>query len=123
LTEVRDAEEETPFFWIDGWLLGQRIVDLAPEVCAILVLKRIANKRTVQNAFTSHSWVSHIQGRHEHGSKIKIAYSLGQHQGGGLAAWSSQHPYLPPSNDQYLARSVYMNFFQGMHSFVLSDLP
>jgi hypothetical protein len=82
-----------------------------------LVLKRIANKRTVQNALTSHSWVSHIQGRHEHGSKIKIAYSLGHHQGGGLAAWSSQHPYLPPSNDQYLARSAYMNFFQGMHSF------
>jgi hypothetical protein len=54
--------KKRPFF-IDGWLLGQRIVDLAPEVCAILVLKRIANKRTVQNALTSHSWVSHIQGR------------------------------------------------------------
>ena len=44
-------------------------------------------------------------GRHEHGSKIRIAYSLGHQQGGSIAAWCSQQPYLPPSNDQYLAGS------------------
>lgn len=58
LTNVRGGANT--LFWIDRWLLGQRTVDLAPQVCA-LVSKRIANKRTVQDALTSHSWVSDIQ--------------------------------------------------------------
>lgn len=48
-------------FWRDKWLEGQSIADLAPLLFA-LVIKRKANRRTIQEALVDHCWVQDIQG-------------------------------------------------------------
>lgn len=48
-------------FWVDKWIHGQCIGDLAPHFIA-LVLKRKINKRTVQKALSGHTWITDIQG-------------------------------------------------------------
>ena len=46
---------------MDGWLNGQSIADLAPRLLAV-VPKRIANRRTVEEAMANRSWVMDIRG-------------------------------------------------------------
>jgi hypothetical protein len=46
-------------FSTDKWLLGQRIIKIAPRLFEI-ILKRIANKRIVQEA--NRRWISNIKG-------------------------------------------------------------
>jgi hypothetical protein len=48
-------------FWTDPWLHGQSIQDLAYALLD-LVPKRIANKRTVQEAMEDLQWVTDIRG-------------------------------------------------------------
>ena len=48
-------------FWVDKWIHGQCIGDLAPHFIA-LVLKRKINKHTVQEALSGHTWITDIQG-------------------------------------------------------------
>lgn len=47
-------------FWIDRWIYGLRVDDLAPQDFA-LVPKRRANKRTMKDALNNHSWIYDIQ--------------------------------------------------------------
>jgi hypothetical protein len=49
------------FFWTDRWLLGHKIVDLAPRLFGIIPKKRV-NKRTVVDAISNQSWLSGNQG-------------------------------------------------------------
>jgi hypothetical protein len=51
-TEVGD--ETHTKFWKDKWLQGKKIADLAPRLFAV-ILKRIVNSRTVQEAVKLHS--------------------------------------------------------------------
>jgi len=48
-------------FWMGRWLNGQSIADLAPHLLDS-VHKRIANRRTVEEAMTDRSWTNDIRG-------------------------------------------------------------
>ncbi|WVZ50270.1 hypothetical protein U9M48_001542 [Paspalum notatum var. saurae] len=48
-------------FWMDKWLHGQCIADLAPQLFR-LVSKRKASKRTVLESLTQNAWISDLQG-------------------------------------------------------------
>ena len=48
-------------FWQDRWLLGQRLVDLAPRTAAF-VPKRIAKTRTVAEALENSRWINDFRG-------------------------------------------------------------
>jgi hypothetical protein len=58
-TEIGDGT--TSLFWLDRWVHGQRIEDLAPRLFQ-LVPKRVANKRTVVDASTDSKWVQDLHG-------------------------------------------------------------
>jgi hypothetical protein len=51
----------TTFFWTDRWLSGHRIADLTPRLFRTISKQR-ANRRTVLDALSNHSWISDIQG-------------------------------------------------------------
>jgi hypothetical protein len=48
-------------FWTDQWLHGQRILDLAPRLHALVKTRR-AKKRTVLEVFINQAWMRDIQG-------------------------------------------------------------
>ncbi|GJN12908.1 hypothetical protein PR202_ga31233 [Eleusine coracana subsp. coracana] len=53
-SDVGDGMET--LFWEDRWLHGQRIVDIAPRLHAV-VAKRVAKKRTVAEAINEFLWL------------------------------------------------------------------
>ncbi|GJN36964.1 hypothetical protein PR202_gb25872 [Eleusine coracana subsp. coracana] len=53
-SEVGDGM--TTLFWEDRWLHGQRIVDIAPRLHAVIA-KRVVKKRTVAEALNEHLWL------------------------------------------------------------------
>lgn len=59
VTEVGNGS--STFFWMDKWLDGKGIHDIAPLVFA-LVPKRRTTKRTVLEALTEEKWIEDIQG-------------------------------------------------------------
>ena len=59
VTEIGDRSNT--LFWKDKWLNGRSILDLAPQVSA-LVFKRRANRRTVMDALNNGKWLEDIQG-------------------------------------------------------------
>jgi hypothetical protein len=62
VSEVGDGSNT--LFWCDRWLLGQRPVDLAPHLYA-MVPKRVANKRTVVEGLTDMAWVHDLPSERE----------------------------------------------------------
>lgn len=48
-------------FWMDKWLYGKRVSDLAPRLFG-LIPKRFINKRTVQDALSNRRWILDIKG-------------------------------------------------------------
>jgi len=48
-------------FWMDRWIHGQKIEDLAPQLFA-LVPKRRANKHIVLEVLTDNTWIGDLQG-------------------------------------------------------------
>jgi hypothetical protein len=58
-TEIGDGS--STLFWKDRWLHGQSVQDLAPKIFC-MVPKRIANKRTVQDAMQQGRWIQDIHG-------------------------------------------------------------
>jgi hypothetical protein len=57
--EIGDGS--STLFWQNRWLYGQRLVDIAPRLVAIIP-KRRSNQRTVQQALTEDRWALDIQG-------------------------------------------------------------
>jgi hypothetical protein len=47
------------FFWTDHWLNGQSIGELAPELLAVVLLRR-RKKRTVCSTLIGNAWLSDI---------------------------------------------------------------
>jgi hypothetical protein len=58
-TEIGDGSNT--LFWKDRWLHGQSVQDLAPKIFC-MIPKRIANKRTVQDAMQQGRWIQDIHG-------------------------------------------------------------
>jgi hypothetical protein len=59
-TEVGDGA--TTLFWLDRWVHGKRIEDLAPRLFR-LIPKRLANRRTVAEALTDSRWALDLHGQ------------------------------------------------------------
>jgi hypothetical protein len=55
------GDGETALFWVDKWLEGEAIRDIAPQLF-MLVPKRAWNHRTVKEALLERRWISDIQG-------------------------------------------------------------
>ena len=108
---------ENTLFWMDRWLNGQSIVDLAPRLLAF-VPKRIANRRTVEEAMADRSWVMDIRG----GLSVEVILDF-------LSLWDliydfqlqpdieDSHIWRFSSSGQYSAKSAYENFFIGSTQF------
>jgi hypothetical protein len=58
---VHVGNGEKTMFWMDKWLDGQSIADLAPSLVP-LVAKRIMRSRAVCQALTASLWVRDISG-------------------------------------------------------------
>jgi hypothetical protein len=48
-------------FWIDNWLQGKSVADLAPNL-VLAVPKRVIQRRTVSQALSNRGWVADIKG-------------------------------------------------------------
>jgi len=108
---------ENTLFWIDRWLNGQSIADLVPRLLAF-VPKRIANRRTVEEAMTDRSWVMDIRG----GLSVEVILDF-------LSLWDliydfqlqpdieDSHIWRFSSSGQYSAKSAYESFFIGSTQF------
>ena len=104
-------------FWMDRWLNGQSIADLAPRLLAV-VPKRIANRRTVEEAMAHRSWVLDI--RNDLPLEVILDF---------LCLWDliydfhlqpdieDSHIWRFSSSGQYSAKSAYEGFFIGSTQF------
>jgi hypothetical protein len=101
------------FFWKDRWVSRKNVQEIAPRVYA-LVLKRVAEKRTVLEALINDKWVEDIQG------SISLEALLGY-----LTLWDmisevelqvgvqDKHIWRLSKSGQYTAKSAYDALFQG----------
>lgn len=118
-TEIGDGT--STLFWKDRWLLGQRIVDLAPLISS-MVPKRIANKKTVAVAMDNMDWISDIHGVASVPVILEFiglcnAISTIQLQQGV----QDKHVWRLNSSGQYSAKSAYEAIFQGSTAFEPSE--
>lgn len=59
ITEVGNGENS--LFWVDKWIDGKSIRELAPGLCS-MVKRRGAQKRSVMDALSDNKWMDDIQG-------------------------------------------------------------
>jgi hypothetical protein len=95
-TEVGD--DNSTLFWRDRWLMGRRLMDLAPHVFA-LVPKRFASKRTVAECIADMSWVQDI-------SEVALLPDI-----------PDRHFWRFSSSGCYFAKSVYDVLLYGATGF------
>jgi hypothetical protein len=100
-------------FWTDQWLHGQRILDLAPRLHALVKTRR-AKKRTVLEVFINQAWMRDIQGALTVGAIVEF-----------LQLWDiltqvqlqpdtrDRHSFRLASNGNYSAKSAYESLFVG----------
>jgi hypothetical protein len=106
-------------FWMDRWLNGQSIADLAPrQVLLDVVPRRIANRCTVEEAMADYSWVMDIRGD----LPVEVILDF-------LCLWDliydfqlqpdieDSHIWRFSSSGQYSAKSAYESFFIGSTQF------
>jgi hypothetical protein len=60
-TKMVVGDGETALFWVDKWLDGTAIRDIAPDLFA-LIPKRARKRRTVREALVQRRWITDIQG-------------------------------------------------------------
>lgn len=104
-------------FWIDKWIHGKRISDIAPRLFSIIP-KRIINRRTVQQALLNRRWIADIKGALTVGAIVDYL-----HLWNILANFVLQpntedrHIFSLSSNGRYSAKSAYMGLFLGSTTF------
>lgn len=96
----------------DRWIHGQRIIDLSPQVHA-LVSKRRANNRTVYDALSDNSWISDIQGALTVGVLLEYVVVWDIFSEMVLQPDAADtHVWCFSLNGQYSASSAYENVLQ-----------
>ncbi|GJN37129.1 hypothetical protein PR202_gb26054 [Eleusine coracana subsp. coracana] len=103
-SEVGDGM--TTLFWEDRWIHGQRIVDIAPRLHAVIA-KRVVKKQTVAEALNEHLWLHDARAAHSVGELNEF-----------LALWDvlwefDKHYWRLCSSGQYSASSAYSHLFWG----------
>jgi hypothetical protein len=104
-------------FWIDKWIHGKRVSDIAPRLFSIIP-KRIINRRTVQQALLNRRWIADIKGALTVGAIVDYL-----HLWNILANFVLQpntedrHIFSLSSNGRYSAKSAYMGLFLGSTTF------
>ena len=110
-TDVGDGA--TTLFWTERWLLGQRIMDIAPRLFASIP-KRKANKRTVLEALTNRSWISDIQGALSVGALVDYVNLWDMLDSVELQPGTEdRHFFRLSANGKYSAKAAYEGFFCG----------
>jgi len=108
-------------FWIDRWLHGQCIAEIAPSLVT-RISKRVRKGRTVQQALLDNTWVRDISGSlpAEVIIEFLVIWDLIQHVQlqPGVA---DSHRWLPCGSGVYFAKSAYQRFFAGSVCFEPSE--
>ena len=116
-TSIIVGSGRTTLFWVDNWLDGQAISDLAPTLFAA-VNKRVRSRLTVAEAMHDRQWVRGIQG-------VLSVTAIAEY----LQLWSRlDNVQLQPAQDdqriwpwtnngQYSAKSAYLMLHQGSATF------
>jgi hypothetical protein len=103
-------------FWVDRWLHGQKIEDLAPALFASMP-KQIAKKRAVQEALKDLTWVRDIRGSLQDHALLEflVLWDILQefHLTPGVA---DLHRWTPSNSGAYSSKSAYDRFFLGLFS-------
>jgi hypothetical protein len=104
-------------FWIDNWLQGKSVADLAPNL-VLAVPKRVIQRRTVSQALSNRGWVADIKGA----LTVQVLIEF-------LKVWELVegivlHPDVPDhfswkfsSSGQYSSKSAYNTMFTGSIKF------
>lgn len=106
------------FFWQDRWLHGQSFSFLAPNL-AVVVPRRISNKRTVREALTNMQWVKDIRGHHL-SSRDLMEYLLVWDLLAGVILSTTvpdQFKWTPSASGSYSSKSAYDHLFEGSIKF------
>jgi hypothetical protein len=114
LTVVGDGTRT--LFWLDKWLNGKAIQDIAPDVVC-LVDSRVSSTRTVAQAMDNWQWVSDI-GSHLYliglQQYLKLWDALGEVT---LSQEADRLVWMHSAFGQFSSRSCYRAFFMGFISF------
>ncbi|AQK75462.1 ATP-dependent DNA helicase Q-like 3 [Zea mays] len=103
-------------FWLDKWLNGSAIHDIAPAI-ACMVGRRAISTRTVAQALDNWQWVSDIEsplsliGLQQY---LKLWDAL---RGVTLSQDADRHIWMHIASGQFSSKSYYIAFFMGSISF------
>jgi hypothetical protein len=110
-SEVCDGT--TTLFWIDWWLYGQTIADLAAHHLAIISARR-RKKRTEHEILNNHAWILDIHGALTIGVFIEYLQLWDILHDCQLQPDSEdKHIWMLLTNGKYSAKSAYEGFFLG----------
>jgi hypothetical protein len=104
-------------FWVDKWINGKKVVDIAPRLIFIIP-KRIINKRTVREAMVNRRWIGDIRGALTEGALIDYLHlcealsDLMLHP-----EIEDRHIFSLAPDGLYSAKTAYVGLFQGSCSF------
>ncbi|GJN40914.1 hypothetical protein PR202_gn00226 [Eleusine coracana subsp. coracana] len=114
-TEIGDGT--TTLFWEDRWLHGQRLVDIAPHLYAV-VSKRNTRKRTVVEALNEHLWLQDARGASTVGELNEFFALWDLIRNFALQPKAEdRHYWRLCSSGQYSAKSTYSHLFLGATQF------
>jgi hypothetical protein len=115
-TDIGDGT--TTLFWLDRWVHGQRIEDLAPRLFH-LVPKRVANRGTIADGLTDSKWVHNLHGHltepvlHEFLLLSELVANISTQPD-----YLDMHYWRLSMSGQYSTKFAYEAFFQGSVEFV-----
>jgi hypothetical protein len=100
-------------FWVDKWLDGQSVADVAPELIPV-IHKRRRQSRTVRDTLQSDAWISHISGSLSVSALQDFIWLWERLQHVSLVADTpDKFIWRWTADQQYSASSAYRAFFLG----------
>jgi len=111
-TTMRVGDGASALFWLDRWLDGRTIEEVAPALFSHIP-KRARKRRTVRQAILERSWITDIQGALEPLALWQYVQLWIQIRDFGLTAEPDSLLWRWTSDAQYSAKSCYEFLFQG----------
>jgi hypothetical protein len=115
-TESHVGRGNSIVFWLDKWIFGQSMADLAPMVVAAVPL-RIQKKRMVEEALTNQQWISDISEGLLMVRLFEYLHIWDIMQETELSNEDDRHIWRFDKTGKFSSKSAYRDFFNGAITF------
>jgi hypothetical protein len=107
------GDGQSILFWLDRWVDGERIIEIAPEVLAV-VRTRCKNKRLVADAIPDSNWLLDVRGQLSTEGYLQLIRHWIRLRGFTLQVGEADHfTWTGSASGRYTAKETYSILCQG----------